>query len=90
MMVIFNEGDPGTDRFKKEIEDLPAVGNSSISSAVPGRDYNPEADTWWVRIGNSKGELQRINIDFYRVDEDFLQLYKIGCWRKRLLQSVSG
>ncbi|SFD50024.1 putative ABC transport system permease protein [Chitinophaga sp. CF118] len=78
VLVISNNGDPGTIDFKKQISDIPSIQSSSISSAIPGRDYNDgNNDMGWVQIQNSKDELQRVNINIYNVDEDFLHVYKI-------------
>ena len=77
MLVIPNQGDPGAISLKKQISNIPSVQSTSISSAIPGRDFNNGNDLGWVQIGNSKGELQRLNIDIYNVDEDFLPTYKI-------------
>jgi putative ABC transport system permease protein len=77
LLVIPNQGDPGAFPFKKQISDIPSVQSASISSAIPGRDFNNGNDLGLVQIWNSKGELQRVSIDIYNVDEDFLQTYKI-------------
>jgi putative ABC transport system permease protein len=77
VLVIANHGDPATVNFKNEISDISSIQSSSISSAIPGRDYNNGNDFSWVQIQNSKDELQRVNIDVYNVDKDFLPVFQI-------------
>jgi putative ABC transport system permease protein len=77
ILVIPNNGDSGAIHFKSELAGIPGIQSVSISSAVPGRDYNNGNDMGWAEIGNSRNELQRINVDFYNVDVDFLRTYHI-------------
>ena len=78
MLVVSNHGDPGIFDFKKEISDIPAIQSSSISSSIPGRAYNANSnDVSSAQVENSNRELQLINLNFYNVDYDFLNLYKI-------------
>ncbi len=76
VLVISNNGDPGTIEFKKQISDIPSIQSSSISSAIPSRNYNGN-DMGWVLIQNRQDELQRVNIHVYSVDPDFLRVYQI-------------
>lgn len=78
MLIVSNSGDRGALAFQKEIATIPAVQSSSLTSTIPGRSYNANGnDVWPTNIDNSKGERQRINLDFYNVDAGFIPLYQI-------------
>jgi putative ABC transport system permease protein len=78
MLIISNSGGPGALVFQKDIAAIPGVQSSSLSSTVPGRSYNANGnDVWPVNIENKKGLWQRVNVDFYNVDADFISTYQI-------------
>ena len=77
ILVIANNGNSRAPAFKQEISDIAAIQGVTNSSAIPGRDYNNGNDMSWVQIRNGAGELQKINVDIYNVDEDFLNVYQI-------------
>ena len=90
LLVISNNGDPGTIEFKREISTILSVQAASISSAIPGRDYNNGNDMGWTQIENNKKELQRINVDFNCVDDDFLKVFRIKLLAGRNFYSGSS
>jgi putative ABC transport system permease protein len=78
LLIVSNGFDRGVPVFKKQIAAISAVQGSSLTSSIPGRSYNNSGnDVWPIKVENSKGQLQRVNMSFYNVDADFVPLYKI-------------
>jgi putative ABC transport system permease protein len=76
LLVIDNHGDQNINTFKRQLSEIPAVQSSSISTSIPGRDYSNNIIVK-TDIKNNRGEMQQVNLNFYNVDYDFLDLYKI-------------
>ena len=70
-MVIFTNYDKNKDVFKESLSGIPGVLSSSFSSGVPGGDYNSA----YSEMENSKGEMQKTNLDLYFVDFDFIRQF---------------
>ena len=76
-MVIFTNFDKNKDAFKESLSRIPGVLSSSFSSGVPGGDCNSA----YSQMENSKGEMQKTNLDLYFVDFRFYPAIRIqdGC-----------
>jgi putative ABC transport system permease protein len=70
-MVIFTNFDPNKDVFKQSLSSIPGVLSSSFSSGVPGGNHNSA----YTQVENSKGEMQKTNLDGFFVDFDFVKQY---------------
>lgn len=73
VVVIEANGDSGAKALKQTLKGLANVNQVSLSGSVPGTG-NPSA---YSEIENSKGELQKANLDLYFVDFDYISLYKM-------------
>ena len=67
-MVIFTNFDKNKEAFKVSLSRIPGVLSSSFSSGVPGGDCNSA----YTQMENSKGEMQKTNLDLYFVDFSFI------------------
>jgi putative ABC transport system permease protein len=73
MLVVSTQGDPAKFALQNEVNGLPNVKSTSLSSSVPGSG-NPGA---YSEIQNKKGDLQIANLDLYFVDWNYIPQYKI-------------
>ena len=70
-MIINTNFDKNKDVFKQSLSSIPGVRSTSYSSGVPGGDYRSA----YSQLENSKGEMQKTNLDLYFVDFDFVEQY---------------
>ncbi|HZZ75281.1 MAG TPA: ABC transporter permease, partial [Puia sp.] len=70
-MVIFTNFDPNKETFKQSLSSIPGVLSSSFSSGVPGGNHNSA----YTQVENSKGEMQKTNLDGFFVDYDFIKQF---------------
>ncbi len=70
-MVIFTNYDKNKNAFKESLASIPGVISSCFSSDVPGGGYNSA----YTEVENSKGEMQKTNLDGYFIDFDFLRQF---------------
>ena len=73
VLVIDAHGDAGAKTLKQTLKGLANVNQVSLSGSVPGAG-NPSA---YSEIENTKGELQKANLDLYFVDFDYIPLYNM-------------
>lgn len=72
-MMIPTNGDPHKDVFKQSLASLPGVLATCFSSDVPG--IHPTSA--YTEMENSKGAMQKTNLDTYFVDFDFIGQYDL-------------
>jgi putative ABC transport system permease protein len=70
-LIIPTNGDRNKDLFKQSLATLPEVLSTCFSSGTPGN--NPISA--YSEMENSKGEMQKTNLDTYLVDFDFIDQY---------------
>ena len=76
LLVLDNNGDRNIPAFKQQLAEIPSIESSSISSSIPGRDYNNNIIDK-TDIENNRGEIQEVDLNSYNVDYDFLDVFKI-------------
>jgi len=77
LLVMNNIGGLNIPEFKQQLARIPGILASSVSTSVPGKDYN-NSITEQTSFENSRGEIQQDNIATYNVDYDFIKTYQIG------------
>jgi len=70
-IIIPTNGDVHKDVFRQSLTSLPGVLSTCYSSSVPGDDPTSA----YSEMENSKGEIQKTNLDTYFVDFDFINQY---------------
>jgi putative ABC transport system permease protein len=70
-MVIFTNYDKNKNAFKQSLASIPGVMSTSFSSDVPGGGYNSA----YTQVENSRGEMQKTNLDGYFIDFDFIKQF---------------
>jgi putative ABC transport system permease protein len=73
MLVMNYYYDRNIQALKSEIDNIPGVLSTSLSSSMPGVSNNIA----YSQIENKSGEMQIANLDVYFTDFDFLDQYKI-------------
>ena len=73
IMVMDFYYDRNIQAMKREIETIPGVRSSSISSSVPGEGNNIA----YTQIENRSGEMQVANLDVYFADHKFLDQFQL-------------
>jgi putative ABC transport system permease protein len=71
ILIIHTNFDKNRDVFKQALGSIPGVVSSSYSSSVPG-EFNTSA---YSEVENSKGEMQKTNLDTYFIDYDYLDQF---------------
>jgi len=71
ILIIHTNFDKNRDVFKQSLASIPGVVSSSYSSSVPG-EFNTSA---YSEVENSKGEMQKTNLDTYFIDYDYLDQF---------------
>jgi len=70
-IIVPTNGDKKIPIFKQALSTIPGVEGSTYSSSVFGEgQFNA-----FTELQNSKGEMQKSNLDLYTVDYDFIPLY---------------
>ncbi len=75
-IIIDHHGDANAPAFKQQLSEISSVKSASISSSIPGKDYSNNM-VWQATIENEKGEMQKMNLNAYIVDYDFVHVYQL-------------
>ncbi len=72
-VIINTNFDKNKDVFKQSLSSIPGMLSSVYSSSVPGGDYFSS----YSEMENTKGEIQKTNLNVYLVDYDYINQYQL-------------